>query len=91
MRCKWLKSNIYLIIVISIVCRIVLRHNNVITTLLRLLSIQPEQSNNPKHVDSLQHNLDSGGTFSLSQDTSSILTKTLGKLPWFLLVERLNA
>ena len=82
---------IYLIIVLWIVCGIVPRHDNVITTLQRLLTTQPEHSTLAQQVDSFNHCLDSGCTFRLCQDASSILAETLGIFPWFLLVECLEA
>ena len=58
---------------------------------LYLLSTNPEHPTLCLEVDGLQHSMDSGGTFRLSQDASSIFTETLGKLPRFLLVEGLKA
>ena len=59
--------------------------------LATLLSTQPVQSTLPQQVHGLKHSLDSGGSFRLSQDASSIFTETFGKRPWFLLVECLKA
>ena len=59
--------------------------------ILSLLAAQPDDPTLPEQVHGLQHCLDSGGTFRLSQDASSIFTKTLCKIPWFLLVECLEA
>ena len=56
---------------------------------LSLLATQPVQSTLPQQVHGLNHCLDSGGRFRLSQDASSIFAETLGQIPWYLLVERL--
>ena len=58
---------------------------------LSVLATNPIHPTHSQQVYGLQHSLDSGGSFRLSQDASSIFTETLGKLPWFLLVKCLEA
>ena len=60
-------------------------------SILSLLATNPEDPTHCLEVDGLQHSFDGGCRFWLGQVASSILTKTLGKLPWFLLVEGLEA
>ena len=79
--------DVYLIIVLWISYGIVLRHNNV----THILTTQPVQSTLPQQVHGLQHCLVSGCSVRLGQVASSIFAETLGKTPWLLLVERLEA
>ena len=58
---------------------------------LSLLATQPVQSTSPQQDHGLKNSLDSGGSFRLSQNASSIFAETLGKFPWLHLVICLDA
>ena len=58
---------------------------------LSLFTSDPKLATHSQKIDGLEDCLNTGRGVSLGQDASAIVAEVLSRLPWFLLVDRLEA